>query len=178
MPERYVEAMALIDLQPQNAIQAERDGISQTFRWTNDLPIDELSTAVLECVEQKAREQPVRFLWATNFHVTANNAAEIANHGGRLRWNVENEGFNTQKNQGYGMAHSFSEHPNAAQNFYVLLLIAHYICQLILHGSLIQSLARTFESAKNFCRRLAESMRNQPACVDIPIPGQIRFRPP
>ncbi len=52
------------------------------------------------------------------------------------------------------------------------------ISQLILHGSLIRDLARTFGSARNFARRLAESLRNRLVPENLPLPGQIRFRPP
>jgi hypothetical protein len=62
--------------------------------------------------------------------------------------------------------------------FYILLLMARSITQLILYGRLIKSLCRTFGSAKNLARRLAESMRNHPASADLPLPGQIRFQPP
>ena len=70
------------------------------------------------------------------------------------------------------------DHPNGFRTFYILLLIAHYITQLILHGSLIRSLASTFGSARNFARRLAESMRNHVIPDDLALPGQIRFQPP
>ena len=76
------------------------------------------------------------------------------------------------------MQHPYSEHANGFQVFYVLLLMAYYIAQLILHGSLIQSLCSTFDSAKNFARRLAESMRNHLLPADLAMPGQIRFQPP
>ena len=76
------------------------------------------------------------------------------------------------------MEHPYSEHPNGFKVFYILLLIAHYITQLILHGSLIRSLANSFGSAKNFARRLAESMRNHGLPVEGVLPGQIRFQPP
>ena len=76
------------------------------------------------------------------------------------------------------MAHPFREHPNGSRVFYVLLLIAHLRSQLILNGSLIESLARTFASAKNFARRLAESLRHWIVPDNLPMPGQIRFRPP
>ncbi|MFC1453120.1 hypothetical protein ACFLSJ_07255, partial [Verrucomicrobiota bacterium] len=84
----------------------------------------------------------------------------LSNEGGRLRWKIENEGFNVQKNDGYEMEHPYSEHPNAFKIFCLLLLMAHYLSQLILHGSLIRTLAESFGSARNFARRLAESMRN------------------
>jgi hypothetical protein len=58
------------------------------------------------------------------------------------------------------------------------LLIAHYITQLILHGNLIRSLAKSFGSAKNFARRPAESLRNHLLPDILPLPAQIRFQPP
>ena len=39
------------------------------------------------------------FGWITNFHVCTNNIDDIANKGGRLRWKIENEGFNVRKNK-------------------------------------------------------------------------------
>ena len=50
---------------------------------------------------------------------------------GRLRWKIKNEGFNTQKNQGYNLQHKYAEKDfNAMQNYYQLLQIAHLINQL------------------------------------------------
>jgi hypothetical protein len=178
MPERFAEAMALMGLQPENALQAKFNDRPQSFRWTHDLPVAEFAPAVLECLAQPPDEEPTRYVWTTNFRITPENASEIANRGGRLRWKIENEGFNVQKNDGFCMAHPFSEHPNGSRVFYVLLLIAHLLSQLILHGSLIESLARTFASAKNFARRLAESLRHWIVPDVLPMPGQIRFRPP
>ena len=54
----------------------------------------------------------------------------------------------------------------------------HIAHQLILHGSLIKSLCKTFGSARNFARRLAESMRNHSTPEELALPGQIRFQPP
>lgn len=178
MPERFAEAMALMGLQPGNAFQTKSHGVPQAFRWTRDLPVAEFAPAVIECLESPPDKEPIRFVWLTNFLITPKNVSEIANHGGRLRWKIENEGFNVQKNDGFAMAHPFSEHPNGSRVFYVLLLIAHLLSQLILHGSLIGSLARTFASAKNFARRLTESLRHWIVPDVLPMPGQIRFRPP
>ena len=57
--------------------------------------------------------------------------------GGRCRWKIENQGFNIQKNAGYGLEHIFSHNTNAQKNFYLLLQIAHIINQLVEHGSLL-----------------------------------------
>ena len=76
------------------------------------------------------------------------------------------------------MQHPYSEHPNGFRVFYLLLVMAHAIAQIILHGSLITSLCRTFGSARNVARHLAESMRNHTVPADLAMPGQIRFRLP
>jgi hypothetical protein len=51
---------------------------------------------------------------------------------GRLRWKIENEGFNSQKNQGYALEHKHSRKSFIAmRNYYQLLQIAHMINQLV-----------------------------------------------
>ena len=178
MPERYPEALSLADLQQDNRLRVRIENGTQSMRWVHQLPIAEFTPDVLFCREKIKGKQATHFVWLTNFHLCPNNVENIANKGGRLRWKIENEGFNVQKNDGYEMEHPYSEHPNGFRVFYILLLIAHYITQLILRGSLIRSLARSFGSAKNFARRLAESLRNHPLPDDLPLPGQIRFHPP
>jgi hypothetical protein len=53
------------------------------------------------------KEQKNRFVHITNIDITLKNVIEISN-GGRLRWNIENQGFNDQKNHGYNL--SISSH--------------------------------------------------------------------
>jgi hypothetical protein len=178
MPERFAEALALAGLQRDNRLHLAAPKADQDFEWVQGLPIAEFSPNVLFCHHRPHGEEPTRFVWLTNFHLCRHNVPNIANQGGRLRWKIENEGFNVQKNHGFGMEHPYSEHPNGFRIFYLLLLVAHYITQLILHGSLIESLRESFGSARNFARRLAESMRNDPDPGELTLPGQIRFRPP
>jgi hypothetical protein len=178
MPERFEEARSLSQLQGRNVLKVREQRRTQTFRWVEGLPIAEFTPHVLFCREQTPKKEATDFVWLTNFHPSPNRVQNIANKGGRLRWKIENEGYNVQKNDGYEMEHPYSEHPNGFRIFYVLLLIAHYLTQLILHGNLIDSLMRAFGSARNFARRLAESMRNHLLPDDLLLPGQIRFRPP
>jgi hypothetical protein len=74
--------------------------------------------------------QRERFVHITDIKVDKNNVWDISLHG-RLRWKIENEGFNTQKNGGYSLQHKFCrKHLGAMQNYYQLLQIAHLINQL------------------------------------------------
>ena len=61
------------------------------------------------------------FKWITNFSLMAHNVDRLANHGGRLRWKIENEGFNVQKNSDLKPEHTYSHGPMARTVFYLLL---------------------------------------------------------
>ena len=178
MPERYSEAETVMTLQEGNRQECRTPGLIQQLCWATDIAIEEFSPAVLWCTDQPDGAEEKRFGWLTNFDITRNNAARIANKGGRLRWKIENEGFNTQKKNGYEMEHLYSKHANGLQVFYLYLLLAHYLNQLILLGSLLESLVSTFGSAKNFARRLTESLRHDEVAEPLVLPGQIRLRPP
>ena len=78
--------------------------------------------------------------------------------GGRLRWKIENEGFNVQKNGGYGLEHAYTRNATASKVFYYLLQVAHIIAQLIEHGSLFRkAFPSGVGSAKNIALRLLEA---------------------
>ena len=71
-----------------------------------------------------------RFVHITDLDVNRQTVWETSFYG-RLRWKIENEGFNTQKNGGYNLGHKYSrKHTSAMQNYYQLLQIAHLIVQL------------------------------------------------
>ncbi|MBH2006388.1 MAG: hypothetical protein I8H75_03470 [Myxococcaceae bacterium] len=51
--------------------------------------------------------------------------------GGRARWQIENETFNTLKNQGYEMGHNYGHgHQDLCSNLGLLMLLAFLIDQL------------------------------------------------
>ena len=60
---------------------------------------------------------------------------------GRMRWKIENEGFNMQKNGGLNMQHKFVRRSITNQHkYYILLQIAHIIIQLTLKSKTVASL--------------------------------------
>jgi hypothetical protein len=71
-----------------------------------------------------------KFVHITDIPINKINFWQVSEYG-RLRWTIENEGFNTQKNQGYGLSHKFSRVSHVATcNYYQCLQIAHMIDQL------------------------------------------------
>ncbi|PZN70807.1 MAG: hypothetical protein DM484_27835 [Candidatus Methylumidiphilus alinenensis] len=57
------------------------------------------------------------FSWITDIEITPKKVAKIV-RGGRARWKIENETFNTLKDQGYCLEHNYGHgEENLATNF-------------------------------------------------------------
>lgn len=143
--------------------------IKQVFRWVNDISYEdsrrkEHTVSVLECIETKPHKKGVcttKFKWITNHRVHEKNVIPLASEGGRLRWKIENEGFNAQKTGGFKLEHAYSKDENAEKIFYFLLQIAHIFFQLTAKGSLfVKAFPKGVGSLKNIAIRLAEAWRN------------------
>ncbi len=77
---------------------------------------------------------------------------------GRLRWKIENEGFNTQKNLGYNLEHKYNRIDfNATRNYYQCMQIAHLIEQLAL---LTKQIKELFSNGKTSIMKMSERLRN------------------
>jgi Transposase DDE domain len=55
---------------------------------------------------QEIPSQQLHFGWITDLEITKDNVYDLM-RGGRARWKIENETFNTLKNQGYHLDHNF-----------------------------------------------------------------------
>ncbi len=164
--------------------------IQQRFRWVNDVDYVDSSGRehrlnVVECLDTRPGEdgarQTTKFKWVTNVAVSADNVVALANEGGRLRWKIENEGFNVQKNGGYNLEHAYTKNEHGAKIYYLLMQVAHLLMQLMEKGSLLATqFPRGFGSARNLALRLLEALRNatlsQAQYDDLCTqPFQIRF---
>jgi len=171
MPEVFREYESLRDHVFKDNYREYNEGkVRQVFRWAEDvLHYKEAEQScgivnVLECVETVTRNKKTKttnFVWLTNFGIDVLNERhqEIAG-GGRLRWKIENEGFNVQKNGDYDLEHAYCKDSIAIKNFYYLLQIAHIISQLMEKGSLlVKEIKKVYGSIKNFSRKLLESLR-------------------
>jgi hypothetical protein len=142
----------------------------QDYRWVKQIAYEDSQDRLhnlnlIVCRETKPHRRKKRstttFKWLTNFIPTQNNVDTLANQGGRLRWKIENEGFNVQKNGGFNLEHPYSQDGTARQIFYFLLQIAHLIFQLIEKGSLLRTaFPNGLGSHKNIAYRLLEAWRN------------------
>jgi hypothetical protein len=136
------------------------NGVLHNCRWVNGVEYQGKDLSVLECHAPEMDMPAKTFVWLTTIEVRKSNYADIAK-GGRLRWKIENEGFNMQKNGGYHLEHAFSEHPIGMQNFYLLMQIAHIINQLMEKGSLLKDkIQSVLGSIRNIARQFLEELRS------------------
>jgi hypothetical protein len=107
------------------------------FRYANNVPLNDTKNApnvnFLECewVEIKGRQEKIgRCGWVTGHEITDENLYELM-RGGRARWKIENETFNTLKNQGYQFEHNFGHgKKNLHTVFAFLMMLAFLIDQV------------------------------------------------
>jgi hypothetical protein len=112
----------------------KKKGISWVFTFHNDIPLNDtypnLLVNLLICKETLADGTTKTFTWITDIKITESNVYDLM-RGGRTRWKIENETFNTLKNQGYQFEHNFG-HGNKNLNmvFTMLMFLAFAIDQL------------------------------------------------
>ncbi len=115
-------------------VEMERDGSRFRFRFLNGVPLNEanfdLEVNFLECWETRPNGRTLHFSWVTDLEVTAANAYDVM-RAGRARWRIENETFNTLKNQGDGFEHNFGHgRRHLATVFAHLTMLAFLIDQV------------------------------------------------
>jgi len=168
MPAVFAEYEALKDLSPEQTRTIDSDDRRQVYRWVNNMDYQNHSLNALECLES-SKGKETRFVHLSRLQVDAGNVKMLSDQG-RDRWKIENQGFNVQKNGGYGLEHAYSTNNNAMKNFYLLMQIAHIFSQLMEKGSLLRDRLRAdMGSLKVFSRKLW-------ACLTETVidPGRLR----
>src|SRR2546421_1377295 len=95
-------------------------GVVHRFRFVNDVPLNASRADVrVNFMEywEIGKDMVQHFSWVTNLRVSKRNVYQLM-RGGRARWKIENETFNTLKNQGYNFEHNYG---HGEQNLSVVL---------------------------------------------------------
>lgn len=133
--------MKWLDTYPKLHELRERDAKGRTilYQWMNDVPLHGDKGAVRVnyfCKKTLAtipdgQEKIIRTeSWVTDLEVTEERVALFA-RGAKSRWKIENECFNTLKNQGYHLEHNYGHgDKHLAFNFYCLTLLAFLFHQV------------------------------------------------
>lgn len=136
------------------------------YQWINQVPLNGTKDADLVNFFQyrivsKTGKINYKNSWVTDIHVDKNNVVTLVK-GGRARWKIENETFNTLKNQGYHIEHNFGHgQRNLSMIFFVLNLLAFYVHQILqLTDRLYQTVRhKKFTSLKEYWNQLRCTFR-------------------
>ena len=144
----------------------DHKGRFHRYQWVNQVPLNGSKDADLVNFFQyqlvaKTGKVTYKNSWVTDIKVDENNVVNLVK-GGRARWKIENETFNTLKNQGYHIEHNFGHgQQNLSMIFFVLNLLAFYIHQILeLTDQLYHTLRYTkFSSRKEYWNQLRCTIR-------------------
>lgn len=109
--------------------------VMHEFRWQNGVPLNDSNPDLLvnfiEYWEKDSGGKVIQhFSWVTGIEINNDNLMQIM-RGGRTRWKVENETFNTLKNLGYNFEHNFGHgNQNLSNNLAVIMMLVFLIDQL------------------------------------------------
>jgi hypothetical protein len=158
--EHLFEQVALARQEGRTTEYERRSGdVVHRFCFVNQVSLNKSNPDILvnfveywEISEGKTQH----FCWVTDFTVTKLNVFTIM-RGGRARWKVENETFNTLKNQGYHFEHNFGHgKKNLSVVFAALMMLAFLVDQV---QQLACELFQAVLEKKGSRKRLWEHMR-------------------
>ncbi len=106
--------------------------IVHRFRFVNDVPLNESRADVrVGFIEywEIGKDKVQHFSWVTDLRVSKRNVYKLM-RGGRARWKIENETFNTLKNQGYNFEHNYGHgEQNLSVVFATMMMLAFLVDQ-------------------------------------------------
>ncbi len=102
------------------------------FRFVNDVPLNASRADVrVNFIEywEIGQDTVQHFSWVTDLRVNKRNVYQLM-RGGRARWKIENETFNTLKNQGYNVEHNYGHgEQNLSVVFATIMMLAFLVDQ-------------------------------------------------
>jgi hypothetical protein len=102
--------------------------------FLNGVPLNESNQDLLvnwlQYGEYGPNGEERKWTWVTDLEISRQNARRLVK-GGRCRWKIENETFNTLKNQGYHFEHNYGHgEKNLSVVFAMLMMLAFLVDQV------------------------------------------------
>lgn len=136
-------------------------GTIRSYAFLEGLSLNEANQEVrvnlLHCVECTAQGEDREWSWVMDLTLSADNMAQ-GGRGGRARWRIENETFNTLKNQGYHFEHNYGHGENNLCTVFALLMMLAFLIDQVQQKS--NPLFRAAWEKKGPKCALWEAMRN------------------
>jgi hypothetical protein len=114
-------------------LDPENKKIGHSFKYLNNVALNQshpdLLVNVLEYFQIDSKGKLMEFSWVTDIEITDDNVYQLM-RAGRARWKIENETFNTLKNQGYNLGHNYGlGKKNLSGIFTILMMLAFLVDQ-------------------------------------------------
>lgn len=146
------------------SIEEKSKNRRHVYRWVNHVPLngtkdaDDVNFFEYQIITQG--KVTYRNSWVTDIFIDENNIEELVRCA-RARWKIENEAFNTLKNQGYHIEHNFGHgQNNLSMIFFILNLLAFFCHQIFeLTDRLYQDCRGKFSSRKEYWNQLRCTFR-------------------
>jgi hypothetical protein len=125
-----LDAGQVVDFEEVDA----KTGIRRCYLYVRDVALNEGNQEVrvnfLQYMEISAEGEEQQFSWVTDLDLNETTIRQ-APRGGRARWKIENETFNTLKNQGYHFEHNYGHgQKNLSVVLALLMMLAFLIDQV------------------------------------------------
>ena len=108
----------------------DEKGFLHQFRYLNDIALNKSNPDVrvnlLEYMQTDPKGKETVFSWAANIQITQDNVFALMK-GGRSRWKIENETFNTLKNLGYNFEHNYGHGKKYLSTILCLLMLLAFL---------------------------------------------------
>jgi len=119
------------------------DGTHKTYQYMKEVPLnsskDNCLVNVVRYKETKG-EKSRTWVWVTDLDVNEKTIYTIIK-AGRCRWKIENETFNTLKNQGYNFEHNYGH-----GNKYLSAVMAHLMLLAFFIDQILQGFDKKFQA--------------------------------
>jgi len=155
---KNLENKCVIKEDRKNKIHQKYVHVNDLYYKTHTISIAELEETKTELTAGKEVKKVLKFKYISSNEVSNKTVIDVVSTG-RMRWKIENEGFNVQKNHGYEIHHLKSTNVNAMKNHYLLIQIAHIIRQIYDKG--VKVLRKLKLSIKKESKHLLASFRRQ-----------------
>jgi hypothetical protein len=134
-------------------------GVGHRFRFVNQVPLNASNADVrvnFIAYWEMSADRLQHFSWVTDLWVSRRNVYALM-RGGRARWKIENETFNTLKNQGYNFEHNYGHgEQHLSVVFAIVMMLAFLVDQV---QQLCCALFQAVWAKLGSKRRLWERMR-------------------
>ena len=143
----------------------DKQGRLHRYEWINDVPLNaDPKSPSVNFLEYTilAKDGSLNFhnSWVTDLTLDEQNV-EWFTRGGRARWKIENESFNTLKNQGYHLEHNFGHGSQyLSEALFLLNLLAFFFHQIFeLLDGLYQQARAGFSARREYWNAIRNSFR-------------------